>query len=329
MTRTMVSSSTLEESLQLACRAPSFHNSQPWRWIDTGQGLELHLDPTRMVQSDTSGRLALLSCGAVLDHLRVAMRAAGWTTNVDYYPNPNDHKHLASLDFTAAPMVTEGHERRAYAIGRRHTDRLAFAAPPGWDDFESTMRRAVGDAALVDMLGDDARPQLVKASTLAEAERLYDSTYHADLDWWTSSFDPTVGIPHSALVSAAEGDRVGVDRQFPVTHHGDRRPEIRDDRAAIVVLSTPDDTRLDILRCGEALSAVLLDATMAGLESCTLTNLTELPASRAVVSALAGRALPQVLIRIGVAPAGEDSPPPTPRRPLRETLVTDHRSRPT
>lgn len=327
MPRTVVSSVVLEESLQLACRAPSFHNSQPWRWIDTGQELELHLDPTRLVQSDTSGRMALLSCGAVLDHMRVAMRAASWTTNVDYYPNPNDHKHIASLDFAAAPLVTEGHERRAQAIRLRRTDRLAFAAPAEWDEFESTVRRAVGDAAIVDVLGDDARPQLVRASALAEADRLYDSTYHADLDWWTSSFDPTIGIPHSALVSSVEGDRVGVGRQFPVTHHGDRRPEVRDDRAEIVVLSSHDDTRLDVLRCGEALSAVLLDATMAGLASCTLTNLTELPASRAVVCELTGRDLPQVLIRIGMAPAGEDSPPPTPRRPLREIFTTDHRSR--
>ncbi|MCF6387269.1 NAD(P)H nitroreductase [Mycobacterium sp. MBM] len=328
MPRTVVSSAVLEESLQLACRAPSFHNSQPWRWIDTGQALELHLDPTRMVQSDTSGRLTLLSCGAVLDHLRVAMRAAGWTTNVDYYPNPNDHKHLASLDFAAAPLVTEGHEQRAHAIRRRRTDRLAFAAPTGWDEFETTMRRAVGDAALADVLGDGARPELVRASALAEVDRRYDSAYHADLDWWTSSFDPAIGIPHSALVSSAEADRVGLGRQFPVTHHGDRRPGVHEDRAAIVVLSAHDDTRLDILRCGEALSAVLLDATMAGLASCTLTHLTELPASRAVVCALTGRELPQVLIRVGLAPAGEDSPPPTPRRPLREVFTADHRSRP-
>ena len=328
MSHTTVSTAVLEETIQLACRAPSFHNSQPWRWIDTGQALELHLDPARLVQSDTSGRLALLSCGAVLDHLRVAMRAAGWTTNVDYYPNPNDHKHIASLDFTAAPFVTDGHKQRAHAIRTRRTDRLAYAAPPDWDRLESTVRQAVGDAAIVDVLGDGARPELVRASALAEADRRYDVAYHADLDWWTSSFDPAVGIPHSALVSSAEGDRVGLGRQFPVTHHGDRRPEVGDDRAEIVVLSAHEDTRLDVLRCGEALSAVLLDATMAGAASCTLTHLTELPSGLAVVRALTGRELPQVLIRIGVAPAGEESPAPTPRRPLREVFTADHPSRP-
>ena len=41
-----------------------------------------------------------------------------------------------------------------------------------------------------------------------------------------------------------------------------------------------------MLQCGEMLSAVLLDATMAGLATCTLTHITELPASREIVAAL-------------------------------------------
>jgi hypothetical protein len=86
------------------------------------------------------------------------------------------------------------------------------------------------------------------------------------------------------------------------------------------VLSVLDDTRRDILTCGEALSATLLEATMAGLATCPLTHLTEVGASRAIVSALTGRALPQVLIRVGLAPALEDVPPPTPRRRLSDVL---------
>jgi hypothetical protein len=83
------------------------------------------------------------------------------------------------------------------------------------------------------------------------------------------------------------------------------------------VLSTYDESHHSVLRCGEALSALLLDATMAGLATCTLTHVTELPASRAVVAELIGRdTAPQVLIRVGLVPAIEEIPPPTPRRPL-------------
>jgi hypothetical protein len=122
-------------------------------------------------------------------------------------------------------------------------------------------------------------------------------------------------------VSAAESDRVDVGRNFPVTHHRERRPEIPEDHSKILVLSTYDDTHHSVLECGEKLSAVLLDATMAGLATCTLTHITEVPASRGIVAKLIGQnTTPQVLIRVGLAPSIEDVPPPTPRRPLHEVL---------
>jgi hypothetical protein len=123
------------------------------------------------------------------------------------------------------------------------------------------------------------------------------------------------------LISAAEGDRVDVGRVFPVTQHQDRRPEMSEDHSKIVVLSTYDDTHDAVLACGEMLSAVLLDATMAGLGTCTLTHITELPASRSVVASLIGQpTTPQVLIRIGLAPSIDAVPPVTPRRPIDEVL---------
>ncbi|CDO11037.1 NAD(P)H nitroreductase [Mycolicibacterium cosmeticum] len=323
MPQTTVGTDVLKEAVQLACRAPSIHNSQPWRWIAGTSTLELHLDASRLVRSDSSGRQALISCGAVLDHLQVAMAAAGWTSFVDRYPNPNDHRHLASIDFAPMEYVTEGHHRRAQTIGRRRTDRLPFAAPTNPDAVEAALRQAVADAALLDVLGDDARPALVEAAAGTEAARLYDSAYHAELDWWTSSLDPTTGIPHSALISAAERDRVALGRRFPVTHQQEQRREVPQDRSLIVVLSAYDDTRQDVLRCGEALSAALLTATMDGLATCTLTHLTETPAGSDVVSSLTGRPLPELLIRVGTAPADEDAPPPTPRRPLAEVLTVN------
>ena len=139
---TSCASDVIADAVHLACRAPSFHNSQPWRFVGQGAGvLHLFLDRDRLVATDSSGRQALISCGAVLDHLRVAMAAAGWVANVDYYPNPNDHAHLASIDFVPMSFVTDGHRRRADAILARRTDRLPFAAPERWSDFEPLLRR--------------------------------------------------------------------------------------------------------------------------------------------------------------------------------------------
>jgi hypothetical protein len=76
-----------------------------------------------------------------------------------------------------------------------------------------------------------------------------------------------------------------------------------------------------VLQCGETLSAVLLDATLAELATCTLTHITELPESRAIVATLIGQdTTPQVLVRVGLAPSMDDVPPATPRRPVDEVL---------
>ncbi|BDX33594.1 putative NAD(P)H nitroreductase acg [Mycobacterium antarcticum] len=321
MPQTAVAYEVIEAAVQLACRAPSYHNSQPWRWVADGSTLDLHLERDRLVTTDRSGREALISCGAVLDHLRVAMAAAGWTANVDYFPNPNKTTHLATVDFSAMPFVTDGHRHRADAILQRRTDRLPFAPVPDWAALEDLLRRALDDdGAVMDVLRDDARPQLAEASQLTESLRLYDSSYHQELSWWTSPFDVTDGIPQSALVSAAESDRVDVGRTFPVTRHAERRLEVPEDRSTIVALSAVADDHGDILRCGEALSALLLEATLAGMATCTLTHLTEVAASRDIVSGLIGRPYPQALIRIGLAPSLDEIPPPTPRRPLSDVL---------
>ncbi|EUA50292.1 putative nAD(P)H nitroreductase acg [Mycobacterium xenopi 3993] len=205
----------------------------------------------------------------------------------------------------------------------RRTDRLPLNAPMNWESFEPVLRNAVdGDAVHLDVMPEDLRKCLADASQLAESLRLYDSQYHAELGWWTAPFEASEGIPYSALVSAAEGDRVDVGRAFPVTHNQERRTEVPEDRSTILLLSTDSDSRLDALVAGEALSAVLLECTVAGLATCPVTHITEVRATRDMVtSCMEHDTVPQILIRVGVAPATEQIPPPTPRRPLDEVLL--------
>jgi hypothetical protein len=323
MPDTMVTADVIKATMLLACRAPSLHNSQPWRWVADDAAVHLYVDPNRIMYSaDRRGREAIISCGAVLDHFRVAMAAAGWRSLVDRFPDPNNRRHVASIEFTPAHVVTEADRRRANGIVLRRTDRLPMAAPTDWDSLESALRAVVDhDVAHLDVIADDARPELWKASALTDALRLYDSGYHDELNWWTAPFESSEGIPHSSLVSAAETDRVGVGRTFPVVPHSDRRPGIPEDFAKVVVLSTEGDTREDALRSGEMLSRVLLECAAAGMATCTITHLTEMAASRHVVATLIeGPAWPQILVRIGVAPSMETVPPPTPRRRLGDVL---------
>src|SRR5947209_4903370 len=180
-------SDVIRDAVMLASRAPSLHNSQPWRWVVEGARLQLWADrPRLMYATDPTGRELTLSCGAVLDHLGVAMAAAGWDSAIERLPDPSGPDHLATLEFRPAEAVTEAQRLRAAAIRTRRTDRLPLAAPRGWPAVESALRRVVlPHEVLLDVVADDARGALAEASQLTEQLRRHDTAYVSELRWWT------------------------------------------------------------------------------------------------------------------------------------------------
>jgi nitroreductase len=330
MTDAPIPTATLERAVELACRAPSLHNSQPWRWTAEEQVLHLMADPSRIGRhTDSTGREVIISCGAVLDHLRVALAAAGWQALIDRYPDRStgdrNRNHLARIEFQRAAQVTDDQRDRARAIARRRTDRLPFAAPLRWSQLEAVLRDVVADTAVgFDVISDSGRPALALASRLSEQTRRNDSSYHAELGWWTGGSGSTDdGIPASALASESEAVRVDVGRVFPTSEHSRRRAGIDRDHSMVLVLSTYDDSPGNMLRCGEVLSALLLECTVLGLATCTLSHMIEVHSSREAVRRLTGHvAEPQLLIRVGRALPGRHDPAPeaTPRRALTEVL---------
>jgi len=62
MPDTFVDTNLLKAAVQLACRAPSLRNSQPWQWVAEGAGLHLYVNHSRILYStDKSGREAHIS----------------------------------------------------------------------------------------------------------------------------------------------------------------------------------------------------------------------------------------------------------------------------
>ncbi|MRH87625.1 NAD(P)H nitroreductase [Nocardia sp. SYP-A9097] len=314
----------IERAVRLSGRAPSLHNSQPWQWVFDGTALRLYSVRGRMLPStDESGRQMLISCGAALGHLRAALSSFGWHTRVAYFPNPTRHEHLATVTFAEARIVTDADRERAAAIERRRTDRLPFGPPANRQDLEIVLRIAIDEAdAVLTVLPDAARPELAHASRLSAALRRYDADYQAELLWWTGHSFGSAGIPPTSRLSAAEQARVEVNRTFPTVTDADRRAATPVDAALVVALST-GDSPTEWVRCGVALSTLLLECTVLGFATCPLTHLTELPHSRAVIRTVTGSTEPpQVLVRIGTVPADERPPRPTPRLPLAQILST-------
>ncbi len=324
MQQTMPDVGTIKSGLKLACRAPSIHNSQPWHWVLDGSALQLFVDRVRLVDvADSSGREAIMSCGTALDHLRVAMAALGWQTVTERFPDSDNRDLLATIGFRPLEFVSEVQYRRADAILERRTDRLPLRPPKFWTWFVPELRKTVGDggSVMVDVLSNEVRPQLASASVSTKVVRSHDPSYQAELQWWTAPFALSTGISPDALPSAAEALRVDVARDFPAADETERRSGLGVDWSTILVLSTGTDNRSEVLHCGEVLSTVLLECTVAGMATCTLTHLIELPESRDIIRSLVGPGRePQVLIRVGTAPPIEDLPAATPRLPLDKVL---------
>jgi nitroreductase len=118
------------DAVALAINAPSVRNVQPWRFRLCDDGLELRIAPdAHRVAGDAAMRTVAISCGVVLHHLRVALRAAGMTPLVEL-PGEADPEVLAVVRLGEPEPPTAADLRHAAAIPSRHTQRTPFDERP-------------------------------------------------------------------------------------------------------------------------------------------------------------------------------------------------------
>jgi nitroreductase len=317
---------TLRAAVALATRAPSVHNTQPWRWR-LGRGtVHLYADRARWLPgTDPFGHELLLSCGAALHHLRLALAAAGWLSLLYRMPEPADPELLATV--RARPhRPTDRDVALAAAIRARRTDRRRYG---GWQVPSRmlavlTEQAAEQGAVLRAVLASPARYRLVCA--IAEAAELQraDPRYAAELAAWTGRRPgASDGVPAASIppITGRYGDlpmraypRAALDQPPGSTD--------ADDASVPLVLGTAGEDRLSLLRAGEALSAVLLAATRMGLASCPLGQVMEVECTRDVVRTrvLDAATYPHAVLRVGRALPTAGPLPPTPRRALHEVI---------
>jgi hypothetical protein len=215
----------------------------------------------------------------------------------------------------------------AAAINERHTQREPFADRKVDHRALADLRHAAEtEGAWLAILGS-REDQITLAVLLSHADQaeLSNPDYQRELHNWRRTEPSTDGIPSSAL--PAEG---GV-RHSEVTvrdfNAGDpatadspldpAAPPPPDERPALVILGTDADSPSQWIHAGQALSALLLQATTQGLRASMLGQVIDLPSTRAQLRTelrLIGE--PQMVLRIGYGPVA----PATPRRPLTEVL---------
>jgi nitroreductase len=310
----------VETLVATAARAPSLHNTQPWRFRTGSHGLELIADPNRVLPAlDPAGREMLVSCGAALFGLRLAVRQAGYLPVVGLLPDPDQPMVLARVQLGAAAPMTRNERRLLAAVPHRHTHRGAFEPGPVAASLLAGLQRdaTAEGATLCYVEQPDHYQQL--AALVAEADRQQeaDPAVRGETGGWTRPRGEAArdGVPAHAI-PAPRYQQPGrlAQRDFDLGHDLGLLDSGGETPSATAVLVTAADEPADWLRAGQALHRLLLHAASRWVFASLHSQPLELPSLRAEVrTRLALPGAPQMILQLGrarTAAATARRPPP-------------------
>jgi hypothetical protein len=291
--------------------APSVNNTQPWRFTMDGEQISLHADPgRRLAVADPDGREMMISCGAALFNVRLALRSLGYIPEIRVHPEPGEPALVARVSWRPGVAADE-FERRLFArVRTRRTHRGAFDPEPLPPGLLAALRTAAAreGAALRIVADDGRRGALAAAVQSAEHELRRDGERLRELARWTPAPDRACrdGVPATSYPARTEhtepyfpgrdfarGHVWGVPPLSPATSH----------RAAGVagLLTTAADRPLDWVNAGQALQRILLTASVCGVAVALHSQPFELPMLREFIrTQLSDGAYPHLVLRIGL-----------------------------
>jgi hypothetical protein len=317
-----------------AARAPSVHNTQPWRFRVDQRAVELWCDPGRKLRTDPIGREIVISCGAALFGLRLAVRSLGYQPVIERLPDPSQLRLLARVSVGATAPMSAFERQMLEAVPHRHTHRGAFAGgelPAGL--LPGLQHDALAEGATLVVVAEGLAYERLAAIVVTAAQQGdLDPVAQAEIRKWTREDSSTArdGVPATALTA---GPSTGVphgrlrQRDFDLGRGLGRLPADADAEQPRVlrqkgapptvtaILLTSGDRRTDWLRAGQALQRLLLHAASKWVFASLHTQPLEDPVARALIRdrlALPGQ--PQMLLQFGRAVSAAS----TPRRPPSE-----------
>jgi len=317
----------IDDLIATAARAPSVHNTQPWRFRASLCAIELHTDQGRRLRVDQAGREMLISCGAALFGLRLAIRELGYLPVVDLLPDQARPGLLARVTLGEAIPMTDTERHMLAAIPHRHTHRGPFSPDPLPAGLLAGLQHdARAEGAALALIDDPGQYQRL-AALAGAARRRYaaDPIARAETRRWSRAADRTARDGVSAgtfpVAAASQPGRLP-QRDFDLGRGIGQLATDGPPAAATAVLITLGDGPADWLRAGQAMHCVLIRAATAWVFASLHTQPLEIPAVRALIRsqlALPGHA--QMLLQLGVS----RSTRPTVRRPVRELLIERRR----
>ena len=316
----------LRFALEYAVLAPSSHNSQPWHFVLQDDSVMVCADRTRALPVvDPCDRELVISCGAALFNLRVALYHFDCGCEIRPLPCPADPDVLAEVR-----VRPEGYRDADLAslfpsLRRRATNRSDYGPDNVPLDLQKKLREAAAKEGAALACIEEERLREKIAELIAEGDRIQftDRHFRRELAAWMHSSRHSDGMP-----AYSKGVGKILDMATPVVSAAIRTFDVGDSVAAshhklvqgspmLACLSTTTDDASAWLAAGQALERVLLLITDAWFDASFLNQPIEVSSLRPRLRDLTrGEAYPQILLRVGTGQAPRWSS----RRPVSEVL---------
>ena len=301
-----------------AVLAPSSHNTQPWTFRITEEGVEIAADLSRRLGvADPANRELLISLGAAITNLRVAAAHFGFESSVLYEADAENP--VVALVSLRESCDSDPALRSLFAsIAKRHTNRQPFVER---EIEPQSLERLCDFVEEIDSLHFVLPHDIQRAARLIEEGDkllLANPSFRDELAEWMR---PNTGSAQDGVCGDAFGmpgplSALGpwLMRQFDAGSVRARYDRALAEKAAGLIVLTAHDDRVSLVRAGEVLERLLLLLTALSIDYSFLNQPVQVPALRhSLWSMIRSTAPPQLLIRFGYAPSAVR---PMPRRPV-------------
>ena len=311
-----------------AVHAPSVLNTQPWRFHHGKHEISISANNERQLTvADPVGREMMISCGAALFNMRVALRYLGWVPKVRVLPDHDLPNLVARVTWDEQVPPLDYEQELFEQIARRRTHRGGFDPSPLPDELLAALPgQAAKENATLSLLTEDRQ----RAGAVAAAVEAGDYALRLDKErakeearWAPGpSSHRQDGVTPTAYPAHPERTEPSFRaRDFAHGHGWGLSPDAEEPvlRSAGVVglLTTSVDQPVDWIHAGQALQRVLLVASSYNVAAALHTQPLEIPLLREFIRVhLSGRAYPQMVLRLGATSEKAVSV----RRPVDEVL---------
>jgi len=299
------------EIVRLATLAPNSHNTQPWRFHASADGIAIAPDFARRTPAvDPDDHHLYVSLGAAAETAAIAAAGLGRPAEVTFEPGGDGRLFVALASGAAAPSPLFA------AIPARQSTRAEYDARPlsAADlDLLAAAAAAVPGVEVAFVTDPAARNRIGALVIEGNDAQVADRAFVAELVEWLR-FDPAEALAtRDGLYAAAVGSPtlpgwIG-RRIFPLvfTRAGEARriaAQVASSAGFAVFFAEGPDGPEAWSRVGRAFQRLALQATALGIRSAHLNQPLEVAALRPALAAEAGAPgrRPHLLIRLGRGP---------------------------